>query len=357
MKTTVQILIAIVTFSSIDAQVNGDKLLNQLVIDDKHVGITAAVYTADSMYWKGSIGYADKENKTPFTENTITRVASLAKPMTAIAIMQLVEAEKLKLDVSIKEYIPELPDEFSSLITTRMLLGHTSGVGAYESAKEAQNTIEYKTLLDVTKVFDKRPLTFDPGTGFNYTTYGYVLLGVLIEKVSGQTYGAYMKENIWEPANMPNTSIEICEQNYNNKSLLYHKNRKKAKLADRNNLSNRVPAGGIQTTLLDVINFGKAVIERKLISEASYDLMTTISYEIEEGNPFGLGWQLYGSKESESTLIGHGGQQTGTNSQLFIVPKTETIIVVLSNTSGTGNGIILAGVDLYKKSMAELKND
>lgn len=350
MKTIIQLLFIMAAFSNANAQVDGDNLLEQLVSEEKHVGITAAVYTADSLSWKGTIGYADKENQIPFTEKTITRVASLAKPMTAIAIMQLVEAGKLKLDVSIKEYIPELADQFSSQITTRMLLGHTSGLAAYKSAKEAQNTIQYDSLLDVTKVFEKRALAFEPGTNFNYTTYGYVLLGVLIEKISGQSYEAYMNENIWHPAGMQNTSIEVCQESYSNKSLLYHKNRKKAKRADRNNLSNRVPAGGIQTTLLDVINFGQAVLDNKLISQATHDLMTTISFEIEEGNPFGLGWQLYGSKGNENGLIGHGGQQTGTNSQLFIVPKTKTIIAVLSNTSGTGNGVILTGVELYKKS-------
>jgi CubicO group peptidase (beta-lactamase class C family) len=178
-------------------------------------------------------------------------------------------------------------------------------------------------------------LLFEPGTKYFYTTYGYVILGRIIEEVSGSSYGAYMKENIFDKAGMTNTGIENIEDQYDNKSCLYHKGKRKAREGKQNDLSNRVPGGGFYSTLEDVLKFGNALLEGKLIRDSTLQQMI-VSEPVEyDGNKYGLGWFLYGPAPNENLVIGHSGGQTGCTSQLMIIPKSKTVVVVLSNTSGT----------------------
>lgn len=350
MKYSILIIVCSVFITGLFGQRNltEDQLIQEM-IDNKHVGVVAAYSVDGELKWKGENGYRNHETKEPFTSSTFTRVASLAKPMTAIAIMQLVESGQLDLDAPITQYI-EYPSLSKTAITTRHLLAHTSGIAGYADYKEAQNDINYPTLIDAMNIYKQRELLFEPGSGFNYTSYGYVVLGVMIEQISGIPYAEYMKTNIWEKAGMMNTSIEVQGMNYDNRSQLYHKKRKKAKLAVQNDLSNRIPAGGFSTTLEDMMSFGQAVINHTLISEDVFQEMMEISYQPEEGNPYGLGFQLYGSKGSEAVLIGHGGGQTGTNSQLFIDRGRKIVAVCISNTSGTGSDPILKALELYYKA-------
>jgi CubicO group peptidase (beta-lactamase class C family) len=321
----------------------------QELLEKKHVGIVAAYSIDGDISWKGEYGFRNQETKEAFTSTTLTRVASLAKPMTAIAIMQLVEKGTLNLDAPITDYI-DFPTKSKTSITTRHLLAHTSGIDGYASPKEAQNKINYPTLTDALNIFKHRDLLFEPGTQFKYTSYGYVVLGVLIEQISGLSYADYMKTNVWDKAGMTNTTVEVQGMNFENRTQLYHKKRKKAKRAEQNDLSNRVPAGGFSTTLEDILSFGQAIIDKTLISEDVFEEMMNISYQPEKGNPYGLGFQLYGSKGTESVLIGHGGGQTGTSSQIFIDRSRNIVSVCISNTSGTDNDIILMALELYLKA-------
>lgn len=332
-----------------------DQQLLASLIDENHVGVTAAYSIQGDLKWSSSAGYRDRENELPFTDQTITRIASLAKPMTAIALMQLVEKGALDLDVPIQNYIPDFPKLSQEPITTRHLLSHTSGMSAYKSGKEAQTKVNYPTLVEAMSVFKDRELRSDPGTAFYYTTYGYVVLGVIIEKVSGLSYEEYMQKNVWSKAGMRNTGIEVYGKSDTNSSKLYHKNKRKAKLSTQNNLSNRIPAGGFYTTITDVMSFGNAVLDNKLITKESFDIMRAISFNRQDGNKYGLGWFLYGQAGEEHEAIGHGGAQTGCNAQLLINVPEQIVVVCLSNTSGTGNGVIMKTIELIQKAKEEIK--
>ncbi len=320
--------------------------------DDGHLGMLAAYSINGKIVWSQSAGYRDAETQKPFDENTLTRVASLAKPMTAVACMQLVEKGQLDLDLKIQTYIPFYPEHPEGIITTRMLLAHTSGMGAYEKKEEKLNEVEYATMKDAAKVFQDRPLKFKPGTEFAYTTYGYVVLGLIIEEISQMSFEDYMLKNIWEPSGMTNTSVENRSIKNENRSQCYHKKgkNKKAKLFEPYSLSNRIPAGGLETTLGDLLNFGQAVIDHTLISEVSFQEMTTVDVLPKDGNPYGCGWFLYGQKGNENALIGHGGGQIGANTQLIIVPSQKLVVVALSNTSGTSNAISKLTIELMQLS-------
>lgn len=351
------ILISFVAYSFAQSENSSenDAKINKIIEENGHVGIVAGYAVGDKIISQSAIGFEDRENEIKISNQTLLRTASIAKPMTAIAVMQLVEQGKISLDTPIQEYLPDYPKSKASVITTRMLLGHTSGIGGYKSSKESQSTIEYENFEEVTKVFADRELMFEPGTNFNYTSYGYVVLGLIIESASGMSYESYMQENIWDRAGMSNTHIERLYKEYPNKTALYHINRKKAKLETPNNLSNRIPAGGFLTTLEDLLKFGQAVYDFKLITKESTDQMSQAVFLQEEGNSYGFGWNLNGPVESPSDVLGHGGGQTGTDTQIFINVDKKLCSVAMSNTSGIRRVIALLALDLYKQGRSTIE--
>jgi len=317
------------------------KLLQESVSFEEVAGITAGIYQNGETIWSDAAGQMDRDNNTPANVKMVHRIASISKPMTAIAILQLMEKGLLELDDPIQKHIPDFPVKKGGTITIKLLLQHSSGIKAYKNDKESFPTKNYASLEEAVKLFADRDLEHQPGKGYQYTTYGYVVLGLVIENVSGLTYRDYMKQNIWDKAEMTDTDVEIFGKTYENKSKLYTKNKKEEFVNDKStNLSVKVPGGGIQSSVPDLLKFAEAVLEDKLISAASRELMMTSSGLKERGNPYGLGWFLYADAEHPSgRILGHSGAQSGTSTQLFIFWDRKAAVVVLSNTSNAWNSV------------------
>lgn len=323
-----------------DKEKNPCILLEQLVTDKIVLGASAGYSIDGQVVWQSAAGLADTKKRQKFELNTIVRLASIAKPMTAVAIMQLVEQDLIDLDAPIQSYIPDFPEQDGTQITTRHLLSHTSGIDGYANGAEAQNQINYPTLSAAVDVFKDRDLLFEPGTQYHYTTYGYVVLGRIIEQTSGLTYKTYMQQNIWDKAKMVDTGIEKFGVVMDRKTSLYHRSKKgKIKAGKENDLSNRIPGGGFYTTLADLLNFGQAMLDHTLIEETTFDRMRQHHSLEKESNGYGFGWFLYNPKPNEGALIGHSGEQTGASSQIFIVPRAKTVVAILSNTSGSSRDV------------------
>lgn len=323
---------------SIDDEVllaaKADSLLQQSINFNEHAGLTAGVYANGKIIWEGGAGFRNVKQSLPAEANMIHRIASIAKPMTAIAIMQLVEQGKIDLDVPIQTYVQEFPVKNNNTITVRHLLTHTSGINAYKNWWDSFSRKEYQTLLDAMGRFKDRKRVGEPGKTYKYTTYGYVVLGVIIEKVSGMDYETYMKEYVWKPSGMLHTSIERYKVSVENKSSLYKlKKNGKIKKEWNTNLSMKVPGGGLQSTVGDLLRFGEAVLTHKLVSEATLEIMLEDPgiRPKQDGNPYGMGWFLYDTPQ-EQRVIGHSGSQAGTTTQLLILPDQGVVVACMSNT-------------------------
>ncbi len=323
-----------------------NELLAALISQSGVTGAAAGYAVQGKTAWKNAAGYRCAEGQAPFTDSTRTRTASIAKSMTAVAIMQLVEQGRIDLDLPVQTYLPDFPKKKAGEITVRHLLAHTSGIGQYQSDKEAESQTDFPDLEAAMAVFEDRDLLFQPGTSFYYTTYGYVVLGRIIEVVSGHSYETYLQKNIWDVAGMAHTGVEKIPANSQNRSCLYQKYKRKTKAATQNNLSNRVPGGGLYTTLKDMIRFGNAVVENRLIKAETLEQMTRSQFDQKAGNPYGLGWFLYGPPPHESVVIGHSGEQTGAATQIMLIPKSKTVVVVLANTSGAWKDVVTLASDL-----------
>ena len=154
------------------------------VIDRSHIpGLAIAIVVDGKIRWQNAYGLADVENAVPAETSTVFRIASVTKPLTATAAMQLAERGKLDLDAPVQKYAPSFPAK-AQTITTRQLLGHLSGIRHYK-AGEGERTTHYDSLATALEIFKDDALVREPGTGFTYSTFGYTLLGVAIEGASG----------------------------------------------------------------------------------------------------------------------------------------------------------------------------
>ncbi|MCB0706122.1 MAG: beta-lactamase family protein [Saprospiraceae bacterium] len=343
-----------ISFFQLDAQVfdttqRAERYLFPAINEGDCIGIAAGISLNGKCTWTDAVGYGDLEKTLSFQPSTRNRIASIAKPMTAVAVMQLVEQGKIDLDAPVQQYIPEFPDKPEGTITVRHLMSHSSGIEGYRNTKEVENQIEYPTLSDAVDWIASRDLMAVPGEEFNYSSFGYTVLGLVIERASGMTYEAYMQENIWDKAAMYNTGIEDYGVEYPNKSKLYHKGKKKIKLAEVTNLSDRIPGGGIYSTVDDLLKFGDALIDHSLISQESFNLMVDNTGLKKDGNGYGMGWYLYGDNPARGPVYGHTGGQTGVSAMFMLLPESGMTVIVISNTSGAMQRVSDIAVQLLRE--------
>ncbi len=355
-KNIILVAAFLVSFIGISQDKNKEinVLLEKTVSKKTVAGVTAGYSVEGKTIGLSAAGYADIKAKKKFQLETLVRMGSIAKPMTALAVMQLVEQGLLNLDAPIQTYIPDYPKHSKINITTRHLLSHTSGIPGYKDGRESNTIVNYPTLYSALDLFKNRDLLFEPGTQYSYTSYGYTILGVIIERVSGLTFEEYMHKNIWNKAEMTNTGIEKFGAKMDNKSELYTRNngKGKAKIAKENNLSNRIPGGGFYTTVSDMLKFGNAVINNIFVKESTLNIMRQHHSLEKENNAYGFGWFLYAPKPNEGAIIGHPGGQTGNTALLFIVPSKKVVSVILANTSRAQSIIDPIANELLNLSLA-----
>ncbi len=358
MKKYSILILLLFAFNSIAQEKNNSiqKQLDKIVTDKMVMGVAAAYSIDGKIMEQVAAGYANKKDGEKFKIDTKLRMGSIAKPMTALGVMQLVEQGKLDLDTPIQTYLPDYPKQTKTQITTRHLLSHTSGISGYKDGRESNTIKTYPTLYDALSLFKDRDLLFEPGTQYSYSTYGYTVLGAILEKVTGQTFEAYMQENIFAKAGMTNTGVEKFGEELENESKLYTRNngKGKAKPAKENNLSNRIPAGGFYTTAVDMLKFGDAVINNRFVKEETLKLMRQHHSLEKENNAYGFGWFLYNPKPYEGAIIGHPGAQTGCTSFLFIVPEKKAISIILANTSRAQSSVDTIANDLLRLSLSKI---
>jgi len=336
------------TYPASEGNTYARDLLEKAVSEQEVIGIAAGISINGALKWQDGAGFSDLQNNLVFEASTLTRIASITKPMTAIAIMQLFEQGKLDLEAPIQTYLPAFPVKQEGKMTIRQLLQHASGLGGYKSDKEQENEKNYPSLADAVAIFQDRDLISEPGKAFNYTTYGYVVLGLIIEKVSGQSYEAYLQTNIWDKAGMAHTGIEYADKRIPSQATTYHKNSKgKIKEVKPTNLSDRIPGGGVYSCVTDLLKFGDAVLNNSLISARTLNLMLEDPQLKKEGNAYGFGWYLYGENPKYGNVFGHNGAQTGASTFLMLLPDQKTAIAVLSNTSGAMQRVSDIAVKLF----------
>lgn len=304
--------------------------------------ISVAIVQDGQIRFQGGYGITDLENFVPTRQYTVYRIASVTKPMTAVAAMQLVEKGKLDLDAPVQNYVPGFPAK-QFPITSRQLLAHLSGVRNYRP-NEPEYTVRYNTLTDALNIFKDDPLEYEPGTRFLYTSYGYTLLGVVIEGASGMRFDDYMRENIFKPAGMVRTRVDdvlaiIPNRARGYKPRVYGQldgNYQNPVLMDS---SYKIPAGGFVSTVEDMARFAIAVQNGTLIKPATFAEMSK-SEKTRDAKETGYGYGWYvgviGGFAADAGAVSHGGVQPGFTGDLVILPKKRIAVVILANLEAGG---------------------
>jgi CubicO group peptidase (beta-lactamase class C family) len=310
-----------------------EKLISSEMSSQRIPGVSVAIATRDGTIWTNGYGMSDLENFVPARASTVYRTASIAKPMTAVAAMQLVESGALELDRPIDDYLVSFPKK-QWPITMRQLLGHLGGVRAYRDDAEMFLTKHYWNLPDAVKIFSDDPLAHEPGTKYLYSTFGYVLAGLVVETVAKQPFLSYLQSHVFSPAGMRNTAADDVYALIPNRSRGYQKTGTgtvlNAALADT---SHKIPGGGLVSTAADLVAFALALGDGKLLQKESLNVMFQ-PMTTKEGTStgYGLGWGI--GAFAGRRQVSHSGGQAGVTTVLRYIPGERIAVAIMFNLEG-----------------------
>lgn len=303
-------------------------------------GAAAIVVHKGKVIYKKAIGMADMELNVPLQPDMIFRIGSITKQFTAVAILQLVEQGKLSLQDDIKKYMPELP--FKETITVEHLLNHTSGIKSYTNKPDFTGKMRTDMKpMEVIQLTTNDTLEFKPGTKWNYNNTGYVMLGYIIEKITGQTYEAYVQQNLFAPAGMSNSYYGSESKIIKNRAKGYEKEGTQFQHSDYISMTLPYAAGSLLSTVEDLWKWNKALYSYKLIKKESVDKAIT-PYILPDGTSTRYGYGLSLSKVQSSNAIEHGGGIPGFLTDAIYLPKEDVFAAVFTNCDCKGPDDITA---------------
>jgi CubicO group peptidase (beta-lactamase class C family) len=315
-----------------------EALVRAALTESKTPGLSVAVVKDNQIRYANGFGMADLENSVQAKSTTVYRLGSLSKPITATAVMQLAEQGKLDLDAPIQKYCPAFPDK-QWTVTARQLLSHLGGIRDYNNQKFAEeyfSTRHYTRVTESLDIFKNDPLLQEPGTKYSYSTYGYNLLGCAVEGASSTTYDAYIIANILKPAGMVQTGVDDAFEIIPNRARGYRTTRegqvRNALFADT---SNKIPAGGLISTVEDMAKFAIALQDGRLLSQKTVEQMWTLQ-KTREGQQvqYGLGWRI--GDHNGTREVHHGGAAAGFSTFLYSLPEKNVIVVLMANMEFLG---------------------
>lgn len=279
-------------------------------------------------------GLADRARQTPNTPDTRFNVASIGKMFTAVAIAQLAQQGRVSFNDPISRYLPGFPAGIGDKITIAELLTHTSGLGdVFQRWHPTASPLSVSQLL---RKIENEPLQFEPGSRFSYSNSGFVVLGAIIEAVTGQNYYDWVRAHVFEPAGMANTGWYALDQvpNMAHGYVPVRQAGKPVAFQDAHGAGvGGNPSGGAYSTVGDLLRFAQALLGHKLLSAAMTN--TVLSGKVDTGRP-GPGEDKYAYGFADSRIngvriVGHNGGTLGYEGQLDIYPDRGYTVVMLTN--------------------------
>ena len=340
-QTVFSIVFIVTGIFNVSAQAKVDKLDKLISAYAKYGKFNGSVLVAEKgkVIYKKGFGLADMEWNIPNQPDTKHRLGSITKQFTAMLIMQLVEQGKLKLDVPISTYLPDYPKKNGDVITIHHLLTHSSGIPNMTSFPGFVKDVMRNSYspVQLVNISADSTLQFKPGERFAYSNSGYLLLGYIIEKVTGKSYEQVLQENIFTPLKMNNTGYDHHGTLLKNRASGYEKNGRSYVNANFIDMSVPHAAGALYSTVEDLYLWDQALYGNQLLREENIGLLFT-KHIPSGGGHYGYGWNIggipLGNTAERIETIGHGGGINGFNTQLTRIPFDKSFIVLLNNTGG-----------------------
>ena len=295
-------------------------------------GLSAAVAVDGKVVWAEGFGLADVENQVPVTPESRFRLGSVSKLLTVAAVARLVESGKLDLDAPVQRYVPSFPDK-GQPITARQLAGHLAGIRHYVPADFMLPVKRYDRLAEGLEIFRNDALVHPPGTAYLYSSYGYNLLGAVVEGAAGKDFGAAVDELVIQPLELKSTGLDDPAKIVERRVRFY---RKDADLFNERAIdsSYKWPSAGYLSTASDLVRFASAHLrDGYLKPETRALLFTTQRTAAGEETGVGIGWRI-GKDGAGRRILHHGGAIEGGRAFLLIYPDEKIAVAILANLSG-----------------------
>jgi len=323
-------------------------LLGRLTTADQFSGVVWITHDGQTIF-QNTYGFASLPFRAPNQLDTKFNIASTTKMFTAVAISQLAEQGKLDFDDLLSKHLPDYSSEVANRVTLHQLLTHTSGLGEYFNARFEAARVRLRRVSDFVPLFIDDPLAFEPGSRWSYSNAGYILLGLVIERITGQDYYEAVRERVFRLAGMPDTDFYEMDSptpnlaiGYTNFGLDDHFDPERR----RNNLFLHVvkggPAGGAFSTAPDLHNFAKALTENRLLSPSYTEKLMEGKVAIGSGGDMQYAYGLIVSTVDGKRIIGHSGTFPGIGARPDLYLDHGYTVVLLSNydphiTQAVGN--------------------
>ncbi|GAB3987850.1 serine hydrolase domain-containing protein [Spirosoma daeguense] len=308
-------------------QVKLDSLM-QTTTQATQPGAALLVEIDGRIVYKNGYGLANVATKKNINAETNFRMASVTKQFTAMGILLLEKEGKLSLDDPLIRFFPELNSQIARKVQVRNLLTHSSGILDYESL---MNPKQKKQLLDedvLTLLQDRDSLYFEPGSQFRYSNSGYCLLALLIERVSGDSFAAFLNERIFKPLKMTQTVVYESGKPIINRAMGYRKKGAKFVLFDQSLTSATKGDGGVYTSLTDYQKWTEALRNNTLLNLKTVLARTKQTIPTKAGSYYTAGWFF---REPNSPVLFHSGSTSGFNNFVVSIPDKKFLMAYFSN--------------------------
>jgi CubicO group peptidase (beta-lactamase class C family) len=304
-------------------------------------GLSLAVVRDGEVVKMKGYGLANVELNVPVTPETIFQSGSVGKQFTATLVMMLAEEGRLSLDDPLGKYIPEAPAAWKD-ITLRRMLTHTAGLSndLYKKINLRQDYTEDELVREIAAL----PLDFPPGEKWNYSNPGYVLLGIVIHKVTGKFYGDVLREKVFEPLGMTTARIISEADIVPNRAAGYRLVNGELKNQEWvSPMLNTTADGALYVTVLDMVKWDAGLASEKLLKRSALDRMwTPVTLKDGKSVPYGFGWNV--GELRGHRVVRHGGEWQGFSTHITRYLDKKTTVILLTNLKGVDAGTFANGV-------------
>ncbi len=317
-----------------DLEAQIDALLSKVYKPDEP-GAAVLVKKKGQILFRKGYGLANMELQVPVEPDMIFRLGSITKQFTAVAILMLAEQGKLSLQDEITKFVPDYPTQ-GRTITVEHLLTHTSGIKSYTDMPEWLPLMRKDmTLQEIINLFKDQPMEFAPGERWKYNNSGYILLGAIIEKVSGKSYAQFLEDHIFGPLGMKHSFYDSTTRLIPRRIPGYSKGNSGFENAPYLSMTQPYAAGSLLSSVDDLAIWNEALLAGKLIKRDSLQHAFS-SFKLKDGTDarYGFGWFV--SSYEGHRLIEHGGGIPGFTSYALIMPEDQVFVALLTNSAVQG---------------------
>jgi D-alanyl-D-alanine carboxypeptidase len=344
-SATLSILLAATGLAQAQTHPDVERVVLEHLKSSRHVGVSVAVMKDGAVVHAGGYGWADLEQRVQVRPETWFLVGSITKPFTSTLVMKMVEEGSIDLEAPAKQYLPFLPEAWDA-VRVRHLLNHTSGIPSYTSMKEMwERQREDVAFEEIVRMSFDKPLEFPPGEKWSYNNTGYVMLGMILERVAGRPFEEILKEHILQPAGLKVTAMNEWKGIVPHRARGYNVGRRGPENAEYLSMKWPFSAGALGSTAAELVAWSAAFDDGRLLSPSSLEKMARPT-KLANGSSFeyGFGWGL--ERTGGYEVLHHGGGINGFSSFLLRIPKERFAVAVLMNAEEAAEPIArhVAGV-------------